>query len=93
MQKVESELNEGRETTIKNLENAIEEEKKAQWRAQGQELLIQAKKENVLLQLEAEYRERLMRAYNEVNTKSFFFITIIICICHILITYPSSKKV
>lgn len=58
--------NEGREQTIQSLEEAIKEEKTAQWRAEGQELLIQAKKENVLFQLEAAYRERLMNAYTEV---------------------------
>lgn len=66
-QTIESEWNESRTDSIKTLEQAVEAEKTAQWRAQGQELLIQAKKENVLLQLEAAYRERLMTAYSEVN--------------------------
>ncbi|XP_014357838.2 ATP synthase subunit b, mitochondrial [Papilio machaon] len=66
---VESNWNEGRVQNIKDLEQAIEEEKTAQWRAQGQELLIQAKKENVLLQLEAAYRERMMNAYTEVKRR------------------------
>ncbi|KPI97660.1 PREDICTED: ATP synthase subunit b, mitochondrial [Papilio xuthus] len=66
---VENSWNEGRVQSIKDLEQAIEDEKTAQWRAQGQELLIQAKKENVLLQLEAAYRERMMNAYTEVKRR------------------------
>ncbi|XP_026332212.1 ATP synthase subunit b, mitochondrial [Hyposmocoma kahamanoa] len=66
---VEKDWNEGRENTIKSLEEAIKEEKTSQWRAEGQELLIQAKKENVLFQLEAAYRERLMNVYTEVKRR------------------------
>ncbi|CAG9793204.1 unnamed protein product [Diatraea saccharalis] len=66
---IETEWNQGRQDTIDGLQQSIEEEKKAQWRAAGQELLIQAKKENVLLQLEAAYRERAMQAYNEVKRR------------------------
>ncbi|CAG5056891.1 unnamed protein product [Parnassius apollo] len=66
---VENNWNEGRVENVKFLEQSIEEEKAAQWRAQGQELLIEAKKENVLLQLEAAYRERLMSAYTEVKRR------------------------
>ncbi|XP_068619559.1 ATP synthase subunit b, mitochondrial [Battus philenor] len=69
---VEENWNEGRVQSVKALEEAIEDEKKAQWRAEGQELLIQAKKENVLLQLEAAYRERLMHAYTEVKRRLDF---------------------
>ena len=35
--------------------------------ATSYETLIQAKKENVALQLEAEYRERLQQAYDQVR--------------------------
>ncbi|XP_023953989.1 ATP synthase subunit b, mitochondrial [Bicyclus anynana] len=66
---VEKSWNEGRLQTVKALEDAIANEKDSQWRAQGQELLIEAKKENVLLQLEAAYRERLMNAYQEVKRR------------------------
>ncbi|CAH0731310.1 unnamed protein product, partial [Brenthis ino] len=69
VENVEKEWNEGRVQTLKSLEEAIAGEKEAQWRAQGQELLIEAKKENVLLQLEAAYRERMMNAYLEVKRR------------------------
>ncbi|XP_022123018.1 ATP synthase subunit b, mitochondrial isoform X1 [Pieris rapae] len=69
---IETDLNQGRVETIKSLEEGIATEKDAQWRAQGQELLIQAKKENVLLQLEAAYRERLMNTYQEVKKRLDF---------------------
>jgi len=46
---------------------AISEEEKAQWMATSYETLIQAKKENVQLQLEAAYRQRLNDAYQQVN--------------------------
>ncbi|XP_059045917.1 ATP synthase subunit b, mitochondrial [Achroia grisella] len=66
---IEKEWNAGRQQTVTDLQALIEEEKKAQWRAQGQELLIEAKKENILLQLEAAYRERAINAYNEVKRR------------------------
>ncbi|XP_075984744.1 ATP synthase subunit b, mitochondrial [Anticarsia gemmatalis] len=66
---IEGEWNSSRTDSIKALEEAVQAEKTAQWRAQGQELLMEAKKENVLLQLEAAYRERLMNAYSEVKRR------------------------
>merc|ERR1739844_28099 len=48
---------------------AIEEEEKGQWMAGSYEDLISAKKENVALQLEAEYRARLKDAYTQVKRR------------------------
>uniref|UniRef100_A0A6B2EDX8 ATP synthase subunit b n=1 Tax=Phlebotomus kandelakii TaxID=1109342 RepID=A0A6B2EDX8_9DIPT len=67
--KIESEWSEGRNSQIKMYEQGIEDEKKSQWSAEGQTLLLQAKKENVGLQLEATYRERLMTVYSEVKRR------------------------
>lgn len=67
--RIEAEWRENRESNISNLSDAIEDEKKEQWRAEGQLLLVDAKKENVALQLEATYRERAMRVYSEVKRR------------------------
>ncbi|XP_055604823.1 ATP synthase subunit b, mitochondrial [Uranotaenia lowii] len=67
--RIEGEWRQGREDSIKQLDEAIEDEKKEQWRAEGQTLLMQAKKENVALQLEAAYRDRAMTAYREVKKR------------------------
>lgn len=67
--RIENEWKSGREEELQNLSEAIEAEKKEQWRAEGALLLMDAKKENIALQLEAAFRERAMNVYNEVKRR------------------------
>lgn len=50
-------------------QEAIKNEEQSQWQAQGQHMLFEAKRENVQLQLEAEFRKRQMTVYNEVKRR------------------------
>ncbi|XP_055845558.1 ATP synthase subunit b, mitochondrial [Episyrphus balteatus] len=67
--RIEAEWNDGRANELKVLAEAIEDEKKEQWRAEGALMLVDAKKENVALQLEAAFRERAMNVYNQVKRR------------------------
>uniref|UniRef100_A0A023FAA3 ATP synthase subunit b n=1 Tax=Triatoma infestans TaxID=30076 RepID=A0A023FAA3_TRIIF len=60
---------ESRDVQIKTFEEGIEAEQNAQWQAEGQFLLLDAKRENVKMQLEASYRERAMQVYSEVKKR------------------------
>ncbi|KFZ56377.1 hypothetical protein N338_12421, partial [Podiceps cristatus] len=54
---------------IKDLEAAIEQEKKEQWRVEGRSYLFDAKRNNIAMLLETNYRERLLTVYNEVKKR------------------------
>lgn len=56
----------------KNIEDDIQREKWLQVCMEEQQVLVEAKRENVHLQLEAEYRSRLMTVYQEVKNKLDF---------------------
>lgn len=68
-QKFIDELNSGKTSEIKALNEAIQSEKTAQFQAEGSKMLFDVKRENVGLQLEAAYRERIMTVYNEVKKR------------------------
>jgi len=62
-------LNSLRDNNIVALKEAIDQEKDIQFCARGQTILFDAKKENIGLQLEAAYRERLQKVHSEVKRK------------------------
>ncbi|VVD00715.1 unnamed protein product [Leptidea sinapis] len=64
---IANELEQSRKDELNNLEAIINEAKLAQEQAKGQKLLMDAKKENVAMQLEADYRERLVKVYSAVK--------------------------
>lgn len=66
---IEADYNKSRNDEIEGREEAIKGEKTEQWRSEAQVVLIEAKKENVALQLEAAYRERLATVYGEVKRR------------------------
>ncbi|XP_038048995.1 ATP synthase F(0) complex subunit B1, mitochondrial-like [Patiria miniata] len=55
--------------TMSVLSNAVEEEKKEQWRLEGRHYLFDARKENVAMQMEIEYQERLNKVNEEVKKR------------------------
>lgn len=67
--KYESEFSSQREEVKKLYELTIKHEEKEQWRNEGQRMVVQAKRENVHLQLEANYRRRLFHVYKEVKKR------------------------
>lgn len=69
LDQIEADMEQGRKNEIISHEELIEHEKTEQWRTEGQLLLNDAQKENVALQLEAAYRERLATVYREVKRR------------------------
>lgn len=61
-----NEMNDAMSNDKKYCEEEIAREKLFQWRGEGELLLMAAKRANVAMQLEAEYRARLWRVYSEV---------------------------
>jgi len=55
--------------SVKAVEDGIKEEQLAQMQTGAQAMIFEAKKENVALQLEAEYRRRQLQVYREVKKK------------------------
>lgn len=66
MDKYNNEINESRNSEISQYEDLISHEKKVQSSLDGQKMIMDIKKENVKMQLEATYRERMVQIYQEV---------------------------
>lgn len=71
-QEYEKAWNEGRTNENSVLNEQIKDEERNQWSADGQLMLVDAKRENIQLQLEAAYRQRLQTAYEEVKKRLDF---------------------
>jgi len=58
-----------KDLAMSNMSQAIENEKKEQWRVEGRSMLFDAKRNNVAVLLETNYRERLHMVTNEVKRR------------------------
>jgi len=59
-----------------DLKRGIEEHEKAIWREDGQKYLFEAKRENVDLQLESVYRQRLAEVYQAVKKRMDYMVEV-----------------
>lgn len=62
----EASCNSGRQSEIDSLKETVEGQKKEVWRTEAQQHIIQAKRENISIQLDTIYRERALHVYNQV---------------------------
>ncbi|CAI6373727.1 unnamed protein product [Macrosiphum euphorbiae] len=65
----EESCNAGRKGEIDSLKETVENQKIEKYRTEAEKHVIQAKRENVAIQLEAVYRERAVQAYKEVKRR------------------------
>ncbi|XP_047218696.1 ATP synthase F(0) complex subunit B1, mitochondrial [Girardinichthys multiradiatus] len=64
-----SKAQEVKDLAMSSLAQAVEDEKKEQWRVEGRSMLFDAKRNNVAMLLETNYRERLHMVTNEVKRR------------------------
>ncbi|NP_001187881.1 ATP synthase F(0) complex subunit B1, mitochondrial [Ictalurus punctatus] len=62
-------IQEVKDQAMGSLAEAIEQEKKEQWRVEGRHMLFDAKRNNVAMLLETNYRERFHMVHNEVKKR------------------------
>lgn len=65
-------FNKSREQANSLYNESIQGEEKEQWCFEGQRMVVEAKRENVALQLEADYRQRLLHVYEVVKKRLDF---------------------
>lgn len=64
--KYENDLQESRNSEVAQYEELVSHEKKEQSSLDGQKMIVDIKKENIKMQLEGTYRERMIQVYQEV---------------------------
>ncbi|KAA0714022.1 F(0) complex subunit B1, mitochondrial ATP synthase proton-transporting mitochondrial [Triplophysa tibetana] len=62
-------VQEVKDLAVAHLAQAVEDEKKEQWRVEARQMLFDAKRNNVAVLLETNYRERLHMVTNEVKKR------------------------
>ncbi|XP_032683444.1 ATP synthase subunit b, mitochondrial [Odontomachus brunneus] len=67
--KLEDTLEGGRTSEINTHKEIIEHMKQQQYNVEGQKMIMDIKKENIKIQLEGTYRERMMKVYQEVKKR------------------------
>jgi len=65
-----------KDVAVVRLSQAIEEENKEQWRAEGRSMLFDAKRNNVAMLLETNFRERIHMVTNEVKKRMDYQIAV-----------------